>query len=137
MNDLEIKSPAPEANPGDPSACIQRQLNLVLLGLVVLSATFAIFLWRQVHYSRQDLQTIRQQAAFMTQNFNQEKPVSDAFIARLVEFGRTHPNFIPILQKYQITSAPPTAAAAAAVAPGGAKPAAKPPVAAPAPAPKK
>ena len=136
MNDLETKSPAPDANAGDSSDYVERQLNLLRLGLIVLSVTFAVFLWRQVHYSRQDLQAIKQQHAFMTQNFNQEKPVSDAFIARLVEFGRTHTNFLPVLQKYQITSAPPTPAAAAAVAPAGVKPASK-PATTPAPAPKK
>lgn len=125
MNDLETKSSTAVVNTGDAPGCVRCQLNILLVGLMVLSATFAIFLWRQVHYARQDVQGLKQTAAYMFQAFNQEKPGMDAFVARLVEFGRTHTNFVPILQKYQITTAPAAPAAAAAVAPAGNKPAPK------------
>ena len=128
MSDHESKSFPTGAQTVDSSGGVQRQLNLLQLGLIMLSAVFATFLWRQVKYARQDLQGLKQPAAFLAQSYNQEKPSLDAFLAKLVEFGRTNKNFVPILQKYQITAAP--------AAPAAAKPAPK-PAASPAPAPKK
>ena len=77
MNDLEPKFAASGVNPGDSSGCIRSQLNILLLGLIILSATVAISLWRQAHYSSLDLQAIKQQKAYMQQVVNQERPVME------------------------------------------------------------
>ena len=136
MNDLESKSPSTGAPSVDSTGCVQRQLNLLLLSLIILSGTFAVFEWRQVKYARQDLEALKQPAAFMLQSYNQEKPAVDALLAKLSEFGRTNKSFVPILLKYQIPTVAATSASPAAAAPAATKPAPK-PAATPAPVPKK
>ena len=135
MSELETKSPAPANGSGD-NECLQKQLNILLVGLIVLSATVGVFLWRQVHYLRKDLEATRPLYNAMMQSMAQERPVVDAFAAKLADYARKHPDFAPIAQKYQLlgTNGPATTkpAASAPAAPAGAKP-----TAAPAPAPKK
>lgn len=125
MSDLETKSPAPVG--GGDSDCLQKQLNILLVGLIVLSVTFGVFLWRQVHYLRKDLEATRPLYNAMMQSMAQERPVVDAFAAKLADYARKHPDFTPIAQKYQLlgTNTPPAAkpAAAAPATPTGAKPA--------------
>lgn len=115
-------------------ARLERQISFLLLALLIVSGTLTVFLWRQVRYAKQDLQALRPVAAQVLQEFNQKKPEVDSFIARLYEYGRAHPDFAPILNKYQIkplTGAPP--AAATSPAPSAATPAQpSAPVAAPA-----
>lgn len=127
MNDLETKHvPAPETEAlKQQCAALQRQVTTLLVGLFIVSGTLSVFLWRQARYARADLEAVKGPAAQLIQGFKQEKAAMDAFVGNLAEFGRTHPDFIPILNKYRIplsTGAPPVVPA---------------PNAAPAPAPKK
>jgi len=133
MNDLEKKPSSTGASShGD---AVQLQLTILLIGLIVLTAAFAVFVWRQVRYMKADLTSLKPIAALHIQGYNQEKPSVDAFIAKIVEYGRTHPDFDPIMRKYQlqaITNAPAAPAAAKPASPVPTKPATN-----PAPAPKK
>jgi len=127
MNPTETKpsgtTPAPAAP--SPESALQRQLNLMLLALVVLSGTLTVYLLRQVTYAKKDLNAIKGPATQLIQAFNRDKPGMDAFLTKLGEYGRTHPDFVPLLNQYQIpvaatpapaTSAPPAAKPAAAPA---------------------
>lgn len=110
----------------------------LLVAMVVLSGTFTAFLWRQVRYAKRDLEALRPLAARQIQEFNQKKPEIDAFLARLAEYGRTHPDFAAIFNKYNlaaVTGAPPATAPAPAPA-AGATPAKPAPAAGQAPTPK-
>jgi len=74
------------------------------------------------------------------QKYNQERVAVDAFVAKVADYGRTHPDFEPILKKYGIplptnTVAPTTSPAAKPAAAPVANPAK--PASSPAPAPKK
>ena len=133
MNDLEKKPSSTGASShGD---AVQLQLTILLIGLIVLAGTFAVFVWRQVRYMKADLALLKPIAALHIQGYNQEKPTVDALVARIVEYGRTHPDFEPIMRKYQLqafTNAPAAPAAAKPAAPVPARPATN-----PAPAPKK
>lgn len=120
MSDLEIKN-VPVGDTDDlkqQCAALQRQITMLLLALVVCSGTLSVFLWRQARYARADLAAVKQPAAQLIQAFKQEKPNMDAFVARLVEYGKTHPDFMPILKKYniQISAAPTTTSAPPAIA---------------------
>lgn len=122
MSDLETKPTSPATGSCSGCEATQKQLNIVLIGLFVLSATFAVFLWRQTRYIRTDLAAMKPAAGQMIQGFNQEKPAVDAFLAKIAEYARTHPDFAPLAQKYQLaipTNAPVAApkAAPAAVPP--------------------
>ena len=100
-------------------ASLQRQVSTLLLALFILSGTVTVYLWRQARYARADLEVLKPPAAQVIQSFKQEKPIMDDFIAKLNEFGKTHPDFAPILNKYRIqpgatagiTSAPPAVVA--------------------------
>jgi hypothetical protein len=126
MNDPETKSFAPESEDlKQQCVCLQRQMTTLLLALVIVSSTLSVFLWRQVRYARRDLEALKPPAAQIIREFNQARPGMDTFLAKVTEYGRTHPDFAPILTKYRIpvaTAAPP----ATVTAPKPAAPAAAP-----------
>jgi hypothetical protein len=96
-------------------ACMQRQITILLLALVIVSGTLTVFLWRQVRYARRDLEAMKPPASQMIQEFSKARPGMETFVAKVAEFGRTHPDFVPILSKYRIpmtTGAPPATATA-------------------------
>jgi len=96
-------------------ACLQRQMMTLLLALVIVSGTLTVFLWRQARYARRDLEDMKSPAGQIIQEFNQNKAAMDGFVAKIAEFGRTHPDFAPIMTKYRIpmpTGAPPATATA-------------------------
>lgn len=134
MNDLETKNVA-DTGAGDLSeqcAALQRQINTLLLALVVLSGTFAIFMWRQSRYAHADLEAAKNAAGPALNVFKQkEKPAYDTYEAHLAEFARTHPDFKTLMNSFQIQLTPgPTAPAMPA--PASAPTAPKPATAAPA-----
>jgi hypothetical protein len=113
MNDLEPKTPATPETDGvnPPSGGLQRQMTTMLVALVIVSCTLTVFLWRQARYARYDLNALRPTAAQIFKEFNQKKPGLQAFVAKIAEYGRSHPDFAPIMNKYKlssITGAPPT-----------------------------
>lgn len=55
MNDLETKPEPTASGSRSDYECVQRQLNILLIAVVILSATFSVFLWRQTRYLRRDL----------------------------------------------------------------------------------
>lgn len=116
MNEVEPKtSPtgAPEqSNLQQQVAALQRQNSTLLTALCVLSVTVCFYLWRQARYVSTDLQTTKTSVAPLLETFNRDKPRMDKFVADLTAFGRTNPDFMPILNKYQIpiaSNAPTTA----------------------------
>lgn len=123
MNDFETKPVSPV--PGVNSADVQLQLTILLVGLIVLSAAFAGYMWSTWRQRDADFKNLQNAAAPMVQGYNREKAVVDRFIARVIEYSKTHPDFDPIMRKYQ----PQAVGGAPAPAAGG--------TTAPAPAPKK
>jgi hypothetical protein len=119
MSDLETKNASNTEDLRQQCASLQRQVSTLLLAMFVLSGTVTVFLWRQARYARVDLETLKAPAAQLIQAFKQEKLLMDDFVAKLSEFGKTHPDFAPILNKYKIqpaaassiTSAPPAVVA--------------------------
>ena len=122
MSDPEATPPTSTTDGQGPChACegLQKQLNLLLIGLIVLSATLAVFLLMQTRYIRHDLTNMKPAAGVIIQGYNQEKPAVDAFVAKVTEYARTHPDFAPIAHKYQlqVTNAAPATKPGAAPAP--------------------
>jgi hypothetical protein len=119
MNDPETKTPAtPEADDvNQQCVSLQRQMTTLLLAVVIVSGTLTVFLWRQARYARHDLDAIKPTAAQIIQEFNQKQAGLQTFVSKVAEYGRTHPDFAPIMNKYKltsITSAPPAAVTAPA-----------------------
>src|SRR5678816_2425133 len=99
MSDFETKPVSPE--PGANSADIQLQLTILLVGLIVLSAAFFGYMLSTVWQREADFANLRIAAAPMEQAYIREKPTVDRFIARVIEYSKTHPDFDPIMRKYQ------------------------------------
>ena len=75
-----------------------------LVAMLILSGSLAVFLIRQVIFVRRDLEGVRPQVERMVATFHQvEEPQINSFVTNLLNFARTHPDFNPILAKYQIT----------------------------------
>lgn len=102
MNDLETKPESNASGSRNEYEGMQKQLNILLMAVVILSATFSVFLWRQTRYLRRDLEGLKPMAGPVIQRYNQEKPTVDAFVAKVAEYARTHPDFAPIAKKYQL-----------------------------------
>jgi hypothetical protein len=78
----------------------------ILILVVVISGTFNIYLLRQWRSTSKDLAGIRPQAAQMIAEYQKVSgPLMTDFIKRITEFGRTHPDFAPVLAKYGLKPA--------------------------------
>jgi hypothetical protein len=83
-------------------ADLRRQSNFLLIGLVVISFTFAAFVGLQARRAGKDLAALRPQAAQFQEANQKEAPGIQQFLGRLLEFGQKNPDFMPILNKYNI-----------------------------------
>jgi hypothetical protein len=117
MDNLETSSsPQPGANhlQGQYEALRHLVVSMLIL-VVVISGTLNIYLLRQWRSTSKDLAAIRPQAAQMINEYQKVSgPRMTEFIKKITEYGRTHPDFAPILTKYGIkpnaTGAPPVGA---------------------------
>jgi len=136
MNEIKPDTDQPISTSEQPSevqssiAELQRQITYLTLALLIASGTFCVYMWRQARIARADLTTFKVAAVQMLQSYQQEKPRWDAFVAKVGEYGKTHPDFAPIIEKYKISvTQPPTGAVApkpAQAEPAPAKPATAP-----------
>jgi len=122
MDNLDTKSPTPSGT-NDLQAQYDALRHLVvsmLILVVVISGTLNIYLLRQWRSTSKDLAAIRPQAVQMVAEYqNKSGPLMNDFIKKVTEYGRTHPDFAPILAKYSLkpsapTNAPPPPPAATA-----------------------
>lgn len=131
MSDLESKPAFPAAETVPAHQALQKQLNIILLAVIVLSGAFAGFLWQQVRHTKSDLENMKPMASAIMQGYSQEKPMLDAFVGKVAEYAKTHPDFAPVAQKYQLNQpgrplpAPAPATAPAPAVGGPAAPAKK------------
>ncbi|MFO1477266.1 MAG: hypothetical protein U1F98_11505 [Verrucomicrobiota bacterium] len=123
MNEPEFKSPETAGTAAaDQIAALQRQVQLLLVGLVLVSMTLTAFLGLQSRRVGKQFAVLKANAALAADAKKKEDPFIQAFMGRLIEFGKTHPDFGPILAKYKlITNGPPAAASAATPAAAPAK----------------
>jgi len=108
MDEIEIKSPAQidVAQLQEKYDSLRNLMGSVLVLLLLVSGTFNIFLWRQVRYVRRDLDGIRPQAMQVINDYQTNSgPTMDNFIKQITEYGRTHPDFAPIMSKYGLKPA--------------------------------
>ena len=132
MNESETKPmPAFAEDLQRPGPALQGQLTTLLLATVILSGILTAYLYVQQRFAIQDREANKPIVGQFIQVFRQQqKPVMDGMVEKLREYGRAHPDFLPILTKYGYGLPPATAGPAPATP-------AKTGVAAPATAPKK
>jgi len=108
MDNPELKtSPSGEINQWQAQFEDLRHLVVSILVLVVImSGTFSVFLLRHWSQTRRDLAAYRTDASVFVEAYNKQGgPQMDAFIEKLKDYGRTHPDFAQILTRYGITQA--------------------------------
>ena len=118
MDNLDNKTPLqPNANDLQAQYDALRHLVVsVLILVIVISGTLNIYLLRQWRTTSKDLAGIRPQAAQMVAEYQKVSGPWSDFVKKMTEYGRTHPDFAPILAKYNLkpagaTGAPPAAPA--------------------------
>jgi hypothetical protein len=97
----------PDLQPGTSSLQEQvdslRQIVTSLLVLLLLvSGTLTIYLVRQWRFVQRDLEALRPQAAPIIAEYNKSIPAMQEFVNRLVQYGKAHPDFAPIVAKYHL-----------------------------------
>ena len=101
MDNLENQSfqTPPPSGPDDAQAqfaSLASLLNSILVLLIVLSGVVNLYLVRQVKNTRNELTIARNFVAQAQRNV----PAVDEFLRKLVDYGRTHADFTPIMAKY-------------------------------------
>ncbi len=81
----------------------RRIFLIALVSALIMGLSLNFFFIKQMSFLRKDLETVRPQIVQVLANYqNVEDPQIKAFINALVAYGRTHPDFNPILAKYKI-----------------------------------
>jgi hypothetical protein len=114
-------SPEP-VNLRDQLDSLQHLVTSTLVLLIILGGTFCIFLWRQVRATSVDLQFIQPQWTNVMAQYQKNGPIIDDVLKKLQDFGRSNPDFVPILTKYGLKPTAPAAPAAPTRLPGPAAP---------------
>jgi len=93
MNDLNS-----QADISDQLAALQRQVFILLLALIVVSGTLTATLYHEARGMRRDLAAGKQ----LIITVNHDQPVIVSMINQIAVYGRTHPDIVPLLNKYGI-----------------------------------
>lgn len=101
MNESETNPPAP-SDLTEQIAALRRQITTLLLALIVISGTLAVYLWYQSHITAKAIDGLKPQAIQITKVFEQNRPGIEKLVRQLIVYGQSHPDFQPILKKYGI-----------------------------------
>jgi hypothetical protein len=111
MDNLDNKTPVqPDVSDLQAQYDALRHLIVSLMILVVvISGTLNIYLLRQWRSTSKDLTAIRPQATQMIAEFQKVSgPLMQDFVKKIADYGRTHPDFVPVLAKYGLKPSSPT-----------------------------
>lgn len=101
----------PDSNPTDDlretCSLLRHQLNSAMILLLIVSATISIFFLRQYTMASKERDALRAQVMdYQTNGI----PALQEFTRKLQDYGRTHPDVLPILNKYGVMQVPAPAA---------------------------
>lgn len=112
MNETTPPANAPE-DLRETCAALRHQLNSVLVLLFLVSATLLFSFMKQSSEIGKQRDMLQQ----IVQGYQQQtEPAVNNFSAKLREYGKTHPDVVPILVKYGVVQLSNPAAPAAAPA---------------------
>jgi hypothetical protein len=100
MSDTESISPARNSDLEWQVAALQRQVFLLLLALVVISATTVFYLFCESRFTGNDLTEFQPQAMQIIRSFDQHAQAIQNFNTQLNSYALTHQSFQPVLMKY-------------------------------------
>ena len=101
MNETPTIPSAPD-DLADEVASLRRQISILLLALIVVSGTLTTYLYYQSRTIGGDLGALEPQARDIILNYDKSLPTIQKFVHDLVIYGRSHPDFEPVLKKYGI-----------------------------------
>jgi hypothetical protein len=114
QDNLTSSSSPSASNNGDLQGQVEslRSLvNTILVLCLVISGTLNIYFLRQYRNAKADLSAIRPQATAMVAEYEKTTgPAMDEFVKKITEYGKTHADFAPIMNKYQLNKTPATGA---------------------------
>jgi sensor histidine kinase regulating citrate/malate metabolism len=100
MSDTEPILPARNPDLEWQVVALQRQVFLLLLALVVISATIVFYLLCESRFMGTDLSQFQPQAMQVIRTFDQHAQAIQNFNTQLNNYALTHQNFQPVLMKY-------------------------------------
>jgi hypothetical protein len=86
---------------------LQQLVSSLLLVLIVISGTLTIFLMRQWRFVTAEIDTAAPQAAQLMMEHTNNYAMTQDFVRKLAEYGRTHADFAPIVAKYRLNDSLP------------------------------
>ena len=81
-------------------SALRNQVFVLLIALIVVSGTLTVYLFRQASLMRKDIDSFKQQTQQIFVAFDKNKALIGGFESQLIAYGKTHPDFVPILAKY-------------------------------------
>ena len=112
MNDFELKSPVVSGDLAGQVAALQRQVFMLVLVLVVVSATLAAYLRYEDYIYHKDTAAIKPQAMQIISTFNaatagMNRQALASLISQLSAYGEKNPDFAQqVLKKYGFVPSP-------------------------------
>ncbi len=104
MDSSEIKAPS-QTEPNDLQTqyeALRQTVTSLMVLLFLVSGTLTIYLVRQWRFTQRDLETFRPVAAQFISEYSKGAPTMQDFVNKLAEYGKTHPDFAPIVAKYRL-----------------------------------
>ena len=107
------KTPAPNTPPDGEVADLQeqcrslrQQVAMLVAILIVLSGTLNVFFRHAWNYTRADMNASQHMAAQADGQYTMHSNDMKHVVTVLTDYGRAHPDFMPILNRYGISNAP-------------------------------
>lgn len=104
-------------NQNGEIAALKNQVFTLLVALIVVSGTLTVYLYRQSSQIGKDIAALQEQAKNLAPALNQNEVAVTTFVTKLITYGQKHPDFVPVLKKYNIPLTLPGTPGVAPVAP--------------------
>jgi hypothetical protein len=127
MDNLENQpvTPGPEAEMQAQMNSLKQLVIYALVLIFIVAGAINMYFWRQLRSVQTELAPLQAQSAQITAEVSKVNTAANEFAKRLIDFSKTHPDFAPILKKYNLQAPPATNAPAAAKPAAPAAPAKK------------
>jgi hypothetical protein len=97
-------------NQNSEITALKNQVFTLLVALIVVSGTLTVYLYRQSSQIGKDMAALEEQAKNLAPALNQNEVAVTTFVTKLMAYGQKHPDFMPVLKKYNLTAVTPGAA---------------------------
>ena len=83
---------------------LERRSTMLQIALILVSLSLAFVIGVQVRRAGRDLENVRPQLAQFIEANKKQDPFLQGLAQKMVEFGRSHPDFTPIVMKYGLNT---------------------------------